>query len=138
MAFGPPGAAAALRYAGREPLERLTPRHARDALDGAARPTSTASARRGYALDAEEHELGVGCVAHRRSSATTGPARRGDRASPGRPTRILHGDTHELGALLGRHAAEISAVLGHARRGGLTAGPAGAPLRHSRCAVPAD
>ena len=32
----------------------------------------------------------------------------------GPTTRDLHGDSHELGALLGRHAAEISAVLRHA------------------------
>jgi IclR family acetate operon transcriptional repressor len=108
MAYEAPGAVGA-RYAGREPLERLTPS---TLVTVAALEADLARIRaRGYALDAEEHEAGVGCVATAIFDHAGRPAAAISVSGP--TTRILHGDTHELGALLGRHAAEISAALGH-------------------------
>ena len=60
MAYGPPEAAEAL-YGGREPLERLTERTLTTLA--ALEEDFARIRRRGYALDNEEHEEGVGCVA---------------------------------------------------------------------------
>jgi DNA-binding IclR family transcriptional regulator len=109
MAFGAPDALSAL-YAGREPLERLTPA---TLVTIAALEADLARIRgRGYALDAEEHELGVGCIATPVFDHTGRPVAAISVSGPS--TRILHGDTNELGGLLARHAAEASAALGHA------------------------
>src|SRR5687768_4654712 len=60
MAFGAPDELAG-RYAGHEPLERLTPRTLVTLDD--LRDDFVRIRRRGYAIDNEEHEEGVGCVA---------------------------------------------------------------------------
>jgi IclR family acetate operon transcriptional repressor len=109
MAYAAPGAVAAV-YAGREPLERLTPSTL--VTIAALEEDFTRIRARGYALDAEEHELGVGCIATPVFDHT-GRAVAAISVS-GPTTRILHGDTNELGGLLSRHAAEASAALGHA------------------------
>ena len=109
MAYGAPGALTAL-YGGREPLERLTPSTL--VTIGALEEDFARIRARGYALDAEEHELGVGCIATPVFDHTGRPVAAISVSGP--TTRILHGDTSELGALLGRHAAEASAALGHA------------------------
>lgn len=90
----------------REPLERLTPRT----------QTSLASLssdfarirRRGYAIDNEEHEEGVSCVA---APVFTGGVAFAAISISAPTTRIVHADTGELGQLLRRHAAELSAAL---------------------------
>jgi DNA-binding IclR family transcriptional regulator len=109
MAFGAPEALSTL-YDGREPLERLTPS---TLVTIAALEEDLARIRaRGYALDAEEHELGVGCIATPVFDHTGRPVAAISVSGPS--TRILHGDTNDLGGLLARHAAEASAALGHA------------------------
>jgi DNA-binding IclR family transcriptional regulator len=107
MAFGPPDAPAAL-YGGRE-LERLT-----------ARTLTTLAAleddfkrirRRGYALDNEEHEEGVGCVAAPVFDHTGRPCAAISVSGP--TARILHEHSSELGALLIERAGLVSEALGH-------------------------
>jgi IclR family acetate operon transcriptional repressor len=77
--------------------------------------------RRGYALDDQEHEEGVSCVA---APVFDGTATAFAAISVSAPTtRIVHADTRRLGGLLRRHAAEVSAALGYdaasgARRAG--------------------
>ncbi|MGH9013113.1 MAG: IclR family transcriptional regulator [Acidimicrobiia bacterium] len=108
LAYGPPEVPAAL-YADREPLPRLTPRTLvtlEELEDDFARIR-----RRGYAIDNEEHEEGVGCVATPLFDHTGEPCAAMSVSGP--TARILHADTAELGALLVAHAREISVALGH-------------------------
>jgi DNA-binding IclR family transcriptional regulator len=108
MAYSEPELVTRL-YADREPLPRLTPRTliTVDAL----RDDFERIRRRGYALDNEEHEEGVGCVATPLFDHTGQPCAAISVSGP--TARILHADTAELGALLLDHAATISAALGH-------------------------
>jgi IclR family KDG regulon transcriptional repressor len=108
IAAGPSDAAAAL-YGGREPLERLTA-HTLVTLE-ALEDDFKRIRRRGYAVDNEEHEEGVGCVA----TAVFGHGGRPYAAISvsGPSARILHDNTAALGALLVEHAAEVSAALGY-------------------------
>ena len=108
LAHRPPGSAAEL-YAGREPLEQLTPS---SLVTVAALEEDFARIRaRGYALDSEEHEVGVGCVATAVFDHAGEPVAAISVSGP--TARILHGDREALGALLVRHAGEVSAALGH-------------------------
>ncbi len=108
LAFGPADAVEAL-YAGREPLERLTDSTLVTVAE--LERDFAQIRRRGYAIDNEEHEEGVGCVAtavfdHRgipcAAISVSGPT-----------ARILHGNTAALGALLVEHAGQVSSALGH-------------------------
>ena len=105
---GPPEAVAAL-YGDREPLERLTTRTL--VTIEALEDDFTRIRRRGYALNNEEHEEGVGCVAARCSTTPAARARRS--ACPARPRASCTRDTSELGALLIEHAGLVSEALGH-------------------------
>jgi DNA-binding IclR family transcriptional regulator len=107
LAFGPPEAAAAL-YDGRQ-LARLTPRTL--VTLAALQDDFARIRRRGYAIDNEEHEEGVGCVATPLFDHSGQPCAAISVSGP--TARILHADTAELGALLLDHAAQISAALGH-------------------------
>jgi IclR family acetate operon transcriptional repressor len=106
LANGPAEAVEAL-YAGRD-LQRLTD-HTLTRLD-ALEADFARIRRRGYALDEEEHEEGVGCVAvavfdHRgRASAAISVS--------GPSARILGGNADRLGGLLVEHAARVSDALG--------------------------
>jgi len=91
----------------REPLERLTSRT--QTTLASLRDDFVHIRRCGYAIDNEEHEDGVSCVA--------APVLGGDVAfaaiSISAPTRrIVDADTGKLGWLLRQHAAELSAALG--------------------------
>jgi DNA-binding IclR family transcriptional regulator len=90
-------------------LERLTPRTliTIDALQDDLKRIR----RRGYAIDNEEHEEGVGCVATPLFDHTGQPCAAVSVSGPS--ARILHADTAEVGALLGEHARQISEALGH-------------------------
>jgi IclR family acetate operon transcriptional repressor len=109
LAHRPAETVARLYPAEREPLERLTPRT----------HTTLASLeedferirRRGYALDNEEHEEGVSCVAAPVFDADGTAFAAISMSAP--TTRVVHADTAELGHLLRRGAAEITAALGH-------------------------
>jgi DNA-binding IclR family transcriptional regulator len=108
MAYGPPELVTSL-YADRDSLQRLTPRTlvSLQALqDDFARIR-----RRGYAIDNEEHEEGVGCVAAPLFDHTGRPCAAISVSGPS--ARILHADTTELGALLLEHSAKISNGLGY-------------------------
>ena len=108
MAAGPPDAVTAL-YGGREPLERLTA-HTLTTLE-ALEDDFRRIRRRGYAIDNEEHEEGVACVATAVLDHTARPVAA---ISVWGPTvRILHDMAAELGSLLVEHAAQVSAALGH-------------------------
>jgi DNA-binding IclR family transcriptional regulator len=117
MAFGPPEAVSAL-YAGREPLERLTPRTLAtvEALEDDFRRIR----RRGYAIDNEEHEEGVGCVATPLFDHTGRPCAAISVSGPS--ARLLHADTAELAGLLIEHAAQVSEALGHRPAAAVAAG----------------
>ena len=91
MAHSPPEAVAAL-YADREPLERLTPRTL--VTIEALEDDFTRIRRRGYALDNEEHEEGVGCVATAVFDHTGRPCAAISVSGP--TARILHARTSEL------------------------------------------
>jgi len=109
LAYQPAESIAKLYPREREPFERLTQR-THTTLES-LRDDLVRIRRRGYALDNEEHEEGVSCVA----APVFGPG--GDAfaaISISAPTtRIVHADTGELGQLLRRHAAELSAALEH-------------------------
>jgi IclR family acetate operon transcriptional repressor len=109
MAFEPPELAETM-YAGLEPLERLTP-HTLVTLE-ALEADFARIRRRRYAIDNEEHEEGVACVAGPIFDHTGRPVAAISVSGPS--ARILHGGTAELGALIIEHADEISAALGHA------------------------
>jgi DNA-binding IclR family transcriptional regulator len=108
MAAGPPEAASAL-YGGREPLERLTA-HTLVTLE-ALEDDFVRIRRRGYAVDSEEHEEGVGCVATAVFDHGGRPCAAISVSGPS--ARILHDNTAALGALLVEHAASVSAALGY-------------------------
>jgi DNA-binding IclR family transcriptional regulator len=107
MAHGPPELVESL-YADREPLPRLTPRTL--VTVAALRDDFTRIRRRGYAIDNEEHEEGVGCVAAPVFDHTGAACAAVSVSGPS--ARILHADTADLGAMLVQHAAEITAALG--------------------------
>ena len=67
--------------------------------------------RRGYALDREEHEDGVSCVATPVFDCSGLAC--GAISISGPTARMERSDTAALGELLRRHAAEVSAALGH-------------------------
>jgi IclR family transcriptional regulator, KDG regulon repressor len=108
MAAGPAEAASAL-YGGREPLERLTA-HTLVTLE-ALEDDFVRIRRRGYAVDNEEHEEGVGCVATAVFDHGGRPCAAISVSGPS--ARILHDNTAALGALLVEHAASVSAALGY-------------------------
>jgi DNA-binding IclR family transcriptional regulator len=110
MAFGPRDAPAAL-YGGREPLEQLTPRTLVTLADLEA--DLRRIRRRGYAIDNEEHEAGVGCVATPVFDHSGQPCAAISVSGPS--ARIVEGDTAGIAALLMDHAAQVSAALGHQR-----------------------
>jgi IclR family transcriptional regulator, KDG regulon repressor len=106
MAFGPPEAPAAL-YGERE-LEQLTRRTLTTLA--ALEDDFKRIRRRGYALDNEEHEEGVGCVAAAVFDHTGRPCAAISVSGP--TARILHEHSSELGALLIERAALVSESLG--------------------------
>jgi DNA-binding IclR family transcriptional regulator len=108
MAYGPSEVATSL-YADRELLERLTPRTL--VTFEALQDDFTRIRRRGYAIDNEEHEEGVGCLAAPLFDHTGRPCAAISVSGPS--ARIVHADTTELGALLIDHGTEISDALGH-------------------------
>jgi DNA-binding IclR family transcriptional regulator len=108
MAAGPPEAVAAL-YGGREPLERLTA-HTLVTLE-ALEHDFVRIRRRGYAIDNEEHEEGVACVATAVFDHSGRPVAAISVSGP--TARILHAKAADLGALLVEHAAKASAALGY-------------------------
>jgi DNA-binding IclR family transcriptional regulator len=113
LAFGPPEVVAAL-YSERDGLERLTPRTL--ASVEALEEDLARTAKRGYAIDNEEHEEGVSCVA---APVLDGDGRPRAAISISAPTaRVLHPDTAELGELLREHAERISAALGRSAQDG--------------------
>jgi DNA-binding IclR family transcriptional regulator len=111
LAHGQPDALTEL-YSEDGELERLTPRTLTTVE--ALRKDLERIARRGYAIDNEEHEEGVSCVAAAIFDHTDRPCAAISISAPS--ARIVHADTSELGTLLREHAAKISADLGH--RGG--------------------
>ena len=67
--------------------------------------------RRGYAIDNEEHEEGVACVATAVFDHSGRPCAALSVSGP--TARILHDKASDLGGLLVEHAAQVSAALGH-------------------------
>jgi DNA-binding IclR family transcriptional regulator len=108
MAGGPPDAVHAL-YRGREPLERLT-EHTLTTLK-ALEDDLERIRRRGYAVDNEEHEEGVGCVAVAVFDHSGRPSAAISVSGPS--ARILAENTARLGSLLVEHAVQVSEALGH-------------------------
>jgi IclR family acetate operon transcriptional repressor len=106
LAHGQPEALTAL-YSEHGELERLTPRTLTTL--GALRKDLERIARRGFAIDNEEHEEGVSCVAVPIFDQAGRPVAAISISGP--TARIVH-DTGELGNLLREHAAEISTDLG--------------------------
>ena len=96
-------------YAGRE-LPRLTD-HTLTTLD-ALEADFARIRRRGYALDEEEHEEGVGCVAVAVFDHSGRPSAAISVSGPS--ARILGTNAARLGALLVEHAARVSEALGRA------------------------
>ena len=90
----------------REPLERLT-QHTRTTL-ASLRGDFARIRKRGYAIDNEEHEDGVSCVA---APVFGGGVAFAAISISAPTTRIVQADTGELGRLLRRHAEELSAEL---------------------------
>jgi IclR family acetate operon transcriptional repressor len=108
LAYGGPDTAKLL-YEGREPLERLTPGTLvtlAELEDDFARIRA-----RGYALDEEEHEVGVGCIAAPVFDEAGAPVAAISVSGP--TTRILASDLGELAGLVVRHAGEASVALGY-------------------------
>src|SRR5918999_793851 len=96
-------------YADQEPLERLTPRTLVTLEE--LREDFRRIRRRGYAIDHEEHEEGVGCVAAPLFDHTGRPCAAISVSGPS--ARIVDADTAELGALLVEHGGRISEALGY-------------------------
>jgi IclR family acetate operon transcriptional repressor len=109
LAYWPAETVANLYPRTREPLERLTPR-THTSLES-LRHDFARVRRRGYALDNEEHEDGVSCVAAPVFDRTGAAFAAISISAP--TTRITHAGTGELGVLVRRHAAEVSAALGY-------------------------
>jgi IclR family transcriptional regulator, KDG regulon repressor len=109
MAGGPADAVHAL-YGGREPLERLT-EHTLTTLE-ALEDDFERIRRRGYAVDNEEHEEGVGCVAVAVLDHSGRPCAAVSVSGPS--ARILGENAARLGSLLVEHAAQMSDSLGFA------------------------
>jgi DNA-binding IclR family transcriptional regulator len=107
MAGGAPEAVHAL-YGGRDPLPRLTERTLTtlEALD----EDLVRIRRRGFAVDNEEHEEGVGCVAVAVFDHGGRPTAAISVSGPS--ARILGANTTRLGSLLVEHAAQVSGALG--------------------------
>jgi len=106
LAFGPPEIVAGL-YHDRPELEQLTTSTLPTVA--ALREDLARTAKRGYAIDNEEHEEGVSCIA---APVFDRDGRPRAAISISAPTaRVLHPDTSELGALLREHADRISADL---------------------------
>lgn len=108
MAFGPEELATSL-YAHREPLERLTS-HTLVTVD-ALQDDFVRIRRRGYAIDNQEHEEGVACVATPVFDHAGRPCAALSVSGPA--ARVLDTGTPDLGALLLSHAEQVSAALGH-------------------------
>lgn len=108
MAHWEPGAVAAL-YAPHEPFQQLTPRTL--GTVAALEDDFVRIRRRGYAIDNEEHELGVGCVAAPVFDHTGRPAAAISVSGPS--ARILQAEPAALGSLLVDRAGQVSAALGH-------------------------
>ena len=108
MAHWAPGAVAAM-YGPHEPFEQLTPRTLLSVA--ALNDDFVRIRRRGYAIDNEEHEVGVGCVAAPVFDHTGRPAAAISVSGPS--ARILQADPAALGALVVDRAREVSEALGH-------------------------
>lgn len=108
MAHWEPDAVAAL-YGPREPLKELTPRTL--VTVAALEDDFIRIRRRGYAIDNEEHELGVGCVAAPVFDHTGRPVAAISVSGPSQ--RILQAEPEELGSLLVDRARQVSEGLGH-------------------------
>jgi DNA-binding IclR family transcriptional regulator len=109
LAYRPASSIADMYPRAREPFERLTPRT--HTTLASLSEEFTRIRRRGYALDDEEHEEGVSCVA---APVFDGTRTAFAAISISAPTsRLIHADTSELGRLLRRRAAEVSATLGY-------------------------
>ena len=93
----------------REPFERLTPRT--HATLASLQEDFARIRARGYALDDEEHEQGVSCVAAPIFDAAAVAFAAISISAP--TSRIVHADPEELGRLLQRQAAAVSAALGY-------------------------
>jgi DNA-binding IclR family transcriptional regulator len=117
LAHAPPEALDAL-FDGRPELERLTPRTLTTLEE--LRADIERTRRRGYAVDDEEHEEGVSCVAVAILDDAGQPSAAISISGPS--ARIVHAQTAELGELLTGHANDASAELGH-RPNGDSAGP---------------
>ena len=109
LANGPSDAVQAL-YAGREPLQQLT-EHTLTSLRALERDFERIR-RRGYAVDNEEHEEGVGCVAVAVFDHTGRPSAAISVSGPS--ARVLGPNAARLGALLVEHARAVSDGLGFA------------------------
>jgi IclR family transcriptional regulator, acetate operon repressor len=109
LTYRPPDVIEKLYPRAREPFQRLTPRTL-TTLD-ALRHDFARIRRRGYALDTEEHEEGVSCVATAVFDSTGFAC--GAISISGPTARMDGADTRELGRLLHSHAADISAALGY-------------------------
>jgi DNA-binding IclR family transcriptional regulator len=109
LAYRPAQTIATMYSRAREPFERLTPR----TLTTLASLSEefTRIRRRGYALDDEEHEEGVSCVAAPVFDDTGTAFAAISISAP--TSRLVHADTNELGRLLRQQAAEVSAALGY-------------------------
>ena len=108
LAFGSPETPPAL-FGGDRVLERLTNRTLTSL--GALEDDFKRIRRRGYALDNEEHEEGVGCVAAPVFDHTGRPCAAISVSGP--TARILHEHSSQLGALLIERAGLVSEALGY-------------------------
>ena len=109
LAHRSPEAIVKLYPPSREPLERLTSRTLTSVE--ALRHDFMRIRRRGYALDSEEHEAGVTCVATPIFDSRAVAC--GALSISGPTARMAQADPGELGRLLRRHAAVVSAGLGY-------------------------
>jgi DNA-binding IclR family transcriptional regulator len=109
LAYRPAQTIADLYPRAREPFERLTPRT--HTTLASLREEFARIRRRGYALDDEEHEEGVSCVAAPVFDATGTAFAAISISAP--TSRLVHADTSELGRLLQQRAAEVSTALGY-------------------------